>query len=81
VLGLFTEISVAEHFVRDSFTGGACLFVAATAYFRWIAWMGVIFVASGVLITLIPSVALPVFGVATTVAIITGAVFAWRSSR
>jgi serine/threonine-protein kinase len=79
--GLVTDIEPAVHFARDAFVWAAVLIVGSVAYLRWALWPALVFTVAGVVCMLVPEQALRVFAGATSLAVLLGAVLAWRGSR
>ena len=53
--------------------------VGAIAYFRWLTVLSIVFVSSGILATVYPAHALPIFTVSNAVAVLVAAGFQWRA--
>ncbi len=66
MMGLLVDISLAEHFARDSFMLAGTFGVGAIAYFRWVAWIAALYFVSYLVCTLRPELALPVFAFSTS---------------
>jgi len=80
VLGLFTDIAPATHFMRDSFVLASGVAVSAIAFLRWLWVLVPVFLASGVVCAVYPEHALMAFGTSTGASLVIAAVIQWRSA-
>jgi len=80
ITGLFVPIDPAEHFSRDAFVLAAGMAVGSIAYLRWMAWLSLIFLVTGIACAAVPGHALGIFAVSASIAVFVAAGSQWRST-
>ncbi len=81
IIGLFIEMPMHTHFVRDSFVTSAVMALCAVSMLRWTAIISVLFGVTGALCALFPAVSMWLFSGTTVITMALATVISWWVQR